>query len=168
MCLSEYAVWTYILLFCSQFSGTGGGDRLHVAGHGWQEDRGGKAGGHQRERRPAGIFRDAWGRRQLPLGGNPLKTRALSGIWNKKNVSNLPEKGNTTKLECSTTDTVKANIVFTLSTQQGFAILLVFLLHLVPLELHNVYISGIRSCIYWKLPQYKTHCRIILESFQVL
>lgn len=48
-----------------------------------------------------------------PHGGSPDKTELFVGFFLN---SNLPEKGNMTKLECSTTE--KAIFVFTLRTQK--------------------------------------------------
>lgn len=54
--------------FFLQLSGSGGGDRLVVTGHGGDSSRGGPAGGEQREGRPAGLLRDPRGGGQLPVG----------------------------------------------------------------------------------------------------
>lgn len=64
MCTKSEAV------FCSflpQLRGSRGGERLHVSGHGRHSARGGQAGGDQRERRSAGLVRDARGGGQLPV-----------------------------------------------------------------------------------------------------
>lgn len=81
---------------CPQLSGSGGGERLHVSGHGWHPSRRRQAGRDQREGRSSGFLRDAWGRRQFPVG-TLGKTEPLSEAF----FFNI--KGNVTKLKCSKT-----------------------------------------------------------------
>lgn len=81
--MTEYTVWSCVLLSCFQLSDFGGGDWLHVTGHNCHSSRGGQAGGDQWERCSAGVLRDTWGRRQLPVatGRKPWQNRALCGTF---------------------------------------------------------------------------------------
>ncbi|XP_045886877.1 platelet-derived growth factor receptor beta isoform X2 [Micropterus dolomieu] len=98
-----------------KLSGSGGGDGLHVAGHGRHSSRRGQGGGDQRERRSAVLLQDARGRRQLPVA-TYRTLREQSPFL--RFFFNMPEKGNVTKLECSNIETEKAIFVSPLSTQK--------------------------------------------------
>lgn len=86
-----------------------------------------------------------------PHVGNPEKIELFLGFFF---YSNVPEKGNMTKLECSTTETEKAIFVFTLSTQFCLFFLSIALSTSETTKWLEI-MSMMLSYIYWKLAPIK-------------